>query len=515
MANLESIKDCDSLRQIAALLEKNVINLQKENAKLRLQIARLTGQDVSPQMELELLKEQIEAMQHQVFGPSSEKRPSQAAEDAEGAAEEAPKPRPGHGPRTQPALSVQTVLIEMPEQERRCPICGDIVPPWEGQHEEAEQITVVGVSYKIEQVLRQKYCGCDCGSSVLTAPAPDKLIPGGRYSVDFAIHVAEQKYLDHMPLDRQVRAMARSGLIVDTQTLWDQLEALASHLEPCYLAIREHVLAHSLVHADETQWPLLGVKNRKTTKWWIWCVACDDAVAYLFHPSRSLQAARQLLEGYDGILIADGYKPYQDLRSELAARDGPKISIAFCWAHVRRKLINAQRAYPDLATQAVDLIAELYAVEKQASFLSPDASAAELEPRLKLRQDLRDTVSREILGKIWEWSFEALPKVLPKSSLGKAISYMHNLWDGLKLFLDDPRIPLDNNAAERVLRGIVVGRKNHYGSKSERGTEVAAILYTLLESAKLAGVDPRAYLKLAASRAIQSPGTATLPAALK
>ena len=144
----------------------------------------------------------------------------------------------------------------------------------------------------------------------------------------------------------------------------------------------------------------------------------------------------------------------------------------------------------------------------------PDASDEEKQELLELRRRVRHEKSKPIIDGLLEWAAEHRGAVLPRSKLGKAIAYMLNLWEGLTRFLDDPRIPLDNNAAERALRGVVVGRKNHYGSKSKRGTEVAAIFYTLFETAKLSEVDPSAYVTLAANRAVAEPGAATLPSDL-
>jgi len=167
--------------------------------------------------------------------------------------------------------------------------------------------------------------------------------------------------------------------------------------------------------------------------------------------------------------------------------------------------------YPELSQTAVGLIKEPYAIEREVPAIEPGMPEEERVQRRKLRRQLRDEKSRPKVRELRDWAFEHRGSVLPRSKMGKAIAYMLNLWEGLTVFLDDPRVPLDNNAAERALRGVVVGRKNHYGSRSKRGTEVAALFYTLLETAKLSGVDPRTCLRQAAIRAINTPGTATLP----
>src|SRR5438552_599201 len=265
--------------------------------------------------------------------------------------------------------------------------------PWP-KPAESEEIDVVERSFRLVRHKRQKYT-CRCGECIDTALGPPRLIPGGRYSVDFAVAVAVAKYGDHMPLARQVRQMARWSLATDTQTLWDQLHALYRHLGPTADALHALVLASPVIAADETRWPLLATPG--ASKWHAWSVTSPEAISYRIRSSRSATAAREVLGDYVGIVVVDGYSAYKALRDERAQ--------------------------------------------------------------------------------------------VP----------------------DGPPFPLDTNAVERGLRAVVIGRKNHYGSRSERGTRVAALFYTLIESAKLAGVEPAVYLAEATRRAIANPGTVTLP----
>ena len=180
---------------------------------------------------------------------------------------------------------------------------------------------------------------------------------------------------------------------------------------------------------------------------------------------------------------------------------------------MRRKYVEAEPRYPGPCRAVLDLIGRLYAIEAQVPALSPGATAEERAATRTLRACLRAEQSREIVGEIRAWALGQ--RVLPESSLGKAITYMLALWVGLTRFLNDPRIPIDNNHTERGLRGVVLGRKNHYGSRSQRGTEVAALFYSLIESGKLCGVDPKAYLLQAVHAALATPGTVTLPHTLR
>lgn len=297
--------------------------------------------------------------------------------------------------------------------------------------------------------------------------------------------------------------MARAGLQIDSQTLWDQLHALARHLEPSYQALHGYVLEAAVIGADETTWPLLDSNTSK--RWYAWAAVREDAVIYRIAGSRSADAAQALLGDYRGVLMCDGYSAYASLQERhkawAALQGEPSFTLAHCWAHVRRKLFDAEKVYPE-AKVALGRIRELYAVEDQAR-------EKPIGKRLKELAELRDSVSRPIVEELRRWFLET--PALPESLLGKAIRYADGLWPGLVRFLEDPHIPLDNNGAERALRGVVLGRKNHYGSKSKRGTEVAALFYSLLETAKLAGLEPASYLAQAARRAIANPGTVTLP----
>ena len=299
--------------------------------------------------------------------------------------------------------------------------------------------------------------------------------------------------------------MAREGLTIESQTLWDQLNTLATVLQPTSEALRRYVLTAPVVGADETWWRLLGRPDKK--RWWAWSVTRDDAVTYLILPSRSQEAARTVLHGYHGIVVADGYGAYEAL-----ARAGPGFTLSHCWAHVRRKFGEAEPHYPGPCAEILALIGQLYGVERDGPAPDPAADEPARTAALERRAQRRREQSRPIVEAIRVWAHQQ--RALPESSLGKAIAYMLGLWPGLTRFLDDPRIPLDNNATERGLRGMVLGRKNHYGSRSQRGTEVAALFYSLIESAKLCGVEPKTYLLQATRAALANPGTVTLPRAL-
>jgi transposase len=499
MIRIESEQDPEVLRQVALLLDRENQRLIDRVKDLTLEISQLRGVDGNRlQLELDALKELLARRERALFGDSTERRPHPHAEPA------AREPQRGHGPRPQPQLPVIEKVHELPADSRQCSFCGGQLTEWNDQFEDAEEIAVVERSFHLVKHRRKKY-RCSCNAKVETAPAPVKLKAGSRYSVEFAVEVAAAKYLDHMPLNRQCRQMGREGLIIDTQTLWDQIEALAGHLHDSYEALKERVLESGLVHADETRWRYLTKGNKK--KWWAWSVSAADAVYYRIADSRSAEAAGQLLTGYRGIVMADGYSAYGSL-----ARGQPGFKLVHCWAHVRRKFVEIEANHPQACGQILDLIGELYAVEREVPSVGVGAPEAQQAEVLRLRARLREGRSRPVVDAITTWTLEQHP--LPESGLAGAIGYMTGMWKSLTVFLDDPRVPLDNNAAERALRNVVLGRKNHYGSHSKRGTEVAALFYSLVDSARLCGVEPKSYLRRAAHAAIANHGTVTLPHAL-
>ena len=496
MIAIEHEQRPDVLRQVALLLERENRYLHERIKKLTLELGRLQGADAATlQLEIDQLKEMLERREREIFAASSERRPRKRKDpDAER------PPQTGHGPTPQSQLPVIEETHELPPEKRDCTVCGGTLEPMGDQAEESEEITVVQRQFVLKKRRCRKY-RCRCNASVVTAPAPPKLIPGGRYSPEFAAAVAIDKYLDHQPLERQSRAMAREGLQVTSQTLWDQIHAMARVLEPSYEALRPIILEAPVIHADETHWPLMT--RQGTSKWWVWSIASREAVYYQLAGTRSHKAAQSILSGYEGIVMCDGYKAYETV----AKRAGPKIELAHCWAHVRRKFVDAEPNYPAECERPLELIGKLFKVEREV----PRVHVPEPEGVLELRQQLRTEHSKPLIDKLEALAETMAGRVLPRSGIGKAVRYLQAYWTGLTRFLEDPHIPLDNNLAERELRGIVVGRKNHYGSRSKAGTEVAAILYSLVETAKLAGVEPRSFLIQATRAALEEPGTVTLP----
>lgn len=498
MSDLERFDAIDDVDEAKAYLRMFAVEnerLRNRLLELTKELAALKGGDGAQQLSLELerLQEQIANLNQKMFGDSSERRPVEKPKKSR-------KPKKGHGPRAQPELEQVELRMALADDDRTCPTCGEHMRELAGMTEDSQFIDIIERRFTVANMQRQKY-SCDCG--IFTPPAPTRHLPGGRYSLKFAVHVALSKYLDHAPLNRQARIMGRQGLRIDSQTLWDQIDALAKHLVPTYEKLRDFILGGDVVGADETWWRLMGKNGKPSSskKWWAWSMTSPGAVWHGIAPSRSADAARSYLGDFAGTLVVDGYKAYDTL-----AKENQNLKLAHCWAHARRKFVEAEPNYPQ-CSEALDLIGQLFAIDRDSANpaeLDGDAKILAAEERLNARREK----APPILEKLRAWALEQ--RGLPKSGLRKAIDYMLKYWDGLTVFVDDAFVPLDNNATERALRGLVIGRKNHYGSRSKRGTEVAALFYSLLETAATAGVDPAEYLTAATHYGVER-GEGLLP----
>ena len=296
----------------------------------------------------------------QVFGNSSEQRTTDAQPSTEGDdGDKGKQKQRGHGPTKQPKLPVVDVPHTLDEADKTCPKCGGGLEEMKGQSEDHEEIDVVPLRFVIKRHRRQKYT-CRCGACIETALGPDKLTPGGRYSVDFAIYVAISKYCDHLPLERLVRMMAREGLVVTSQTLWDQIEQLTWLVESARPRLLSHVLGHAVVGADETRWELFDKKPGQGKSWYVWVLRVETGVYYAIKDGRSFKVAETLLSSFAGVLMCDGYASYATLATKY-----PRVVLAHCWAHVRREFVEIEKSFPEPCGEVLDLISALYAIESK------------------------------------------------------------------------------------------------------------------------------------------------------
>lgn len=351
-----------------------------------------------------------------------------------------------------------------------------------------ETLEVVPRQWKVIQTVREKFTcrGCE----TITQPAaPFHAIDRGRAGPNLLAMVLDAKYAQHQPLNRQSEVYAREGIDLDVSTLADWVGACAATLSPLVTLIRAHVLAAERIHGDDTTVPVLA--KGKTITGRLWTYVRDDrpfagpappAAMFFYSPDRSGEHPKRHLAGYSGILQADAYAGFNDLYA--AGRQPGPVIEAGCWAHSRRKFFElAELGRAPLAVEAVRQIDAIFAVEREING----------QPALQRLATRKENVA-PLVAELESWMRPARAKLSRHADVAKAMDYMLKRWSSFTRFLTDGRICLTNNAAERELRGIAVGRKAWLFAGSDRGGERAAAIYSLIATAKLNDVDPRAWL---------------------
>ena len=392
------------------------------------------------------------------------------------------RPLPEHLPR-------ERVVVPAPTS---CPCCGGSRLSKVGEVV-TETLDVIPRRWFVKQTVREKFSCRDC-EKVSEPPAPFHVIPRGRIGASLLAMILFEKYGCHQPLNRQSERYAREGIDLDLSTLADLVGTATAVLSPLHELIRQHVLAAERLHGDDTTVPVLA--KGKTITGRLWAYVRDDRPfgegqpAVLFHYSRDRRGEHpeQHLAGYSGILQADAYAGFGSLYKP--TRPGGAVTEALCWAHARRgffelaDLARGRKGPPSpLALEAVRQIDAIFAQER---LINGHAATARLACR-------RVHIAPLVAG-LEAWMRTERPKLSRHAEVAKAIDYMLKRWPAFARFLDDGRICVSNNAAERALRGVALGRKAWLFCGSDRGGTRAALLYTLIGTAKLNGVDPQAWL---------------------
>ena len=396
------------------------------------------------------------------------------------------RPLPEHLPRE--------VHTHMPGHEA-CPDCGGRLR--ELGEDVAEMLEYVRASFKVLRHVRPKL-SCDDCDRIVQAPAPSRPIDRGLAGPGLLAHVLVSKYADHQPLYRQSDIYAREGVDLDRSTLAGWVGATSELLAPLVAAVRDHVLSATKLHADDTPVPVLAPGNGKTKTGRLWTYVRDDrpsgdttapAVWFAYSPDRKGERPREHLRLYQGALQADAYAGFHHLY------EGGTIYEVACWAHARRKFHEIHLAHASPTTsQAIERIATLYAIEAEIR-----GSTAEI------RKNIRQARARPLLDSMRLWLEATLAKLSAKSDTAAAIRYALSRWRALTRYVGDGQLEIDNNAAERALRVVALGRKNFLFAGSDSGGERAAAMYSLLGSAKLNGLDPEIYLHHVLERVADHP----------
>lgn len=465
---------------------------------------------------IEKLKAQLALLRRARFGASSEKidraieQLELALEEIEASSGQAVAPVEGpalEGERAKP--SRQPLPDHLPRQDIRhesadcaCPICGG------GEFLKAgvtvsEVLDYVPASFRVVRHLRSRLVckGCD---TEIKAAMPSLPIERGKPGPGLVAHVLVAKYCDHLPLYRQSEIYAREGVDLARSTMADWVGKANALLAPLVEKLRDHVFAAARLHGDDTPVPVLepGKGSTKTGRLWTYVRdgrPCGDtsppAVRYFYSPDRKGEHPKRHLKDFKGVLHADGYAGFKDLYEAKTLGKPPDIQEAACFAHARRKFFDLTASGPaPIAREALRRIGELYDIEAGIRGSPPDR-------RLKERQNQ----TRPRFDALRTWLDDQLKQLPRKSGTAEAIRYALTRWKALGRFIDDGTIEIDNNAAERSIRPIALGRKNWLFAGSDQGGERAAGILSLIETAKLNGIDPEAYLRDVLSRIADHP----------
>ena len=503
MATAHTLPDLDQLNeealralivaqheQIAAQREQ-LLSRESEIEHLKLLLAKLRRMQFGRKSErLERQIEQLE-LKLEELETAKANRNSQLASASEVsqkpvAQRPARKALPEHLPRE--------VKTHEPKEDA-CPDCGGHLRRL--GEDVSEVLEYMPERFRVIRHVRPKM-SCSSCERIVQAPAPSRPIERGLAGPGLLAHVLVAKYCDHLPLFRQSEMYAREGVELERSTLGDWVGATSRLLAPLVEAIARHVLATAKLHADDIPVPVLAPGNGKTKIGRLWTYVRDDrpagdetppAVWFAYSPDRRGEHPREHLRNFRGFLQADGYAGFHHLY------DGGQIQEAACWAHVRRKFYELQVAHASpTAVEAVERIAALYAIENEIRGRPPAQ-----------RLEVRNTRARPLLESLHAWLEKTLSQVSRKSEIAAAIRYALSRWRALLRYVDDGRLEIDNNAAERALRAVALGRKNYLFAGADTGGERGAAIYTLIGTAKLNDIDPEAYLRSVLERIAEHP----------
>lgn len=391
--------------------------------------------------------------------------------------------------RGRPALPAdlprEEIVHDLSEADKVCPHDGTAL-----EHigeETSEQLDIIPAKIKVLRHIRLKYaCPC-CQRHVATADKPAQPLGKSNAAPGLLAYVATSKYADALPLYRQAKMFVRLGIELDRTTLANWMVGCGELVQPLINRFTELILDQPLVEMDESTVQVLeepGRPAQSTSYMWVMGAGPPNRRLLVYHyaESRAAHVPTDLLDGFSGALMVDGYSGYG------AVCETHGITRLGCWAHARRKFFDAAKLQPKGKTgrpdQALALIGKLYRVERRAREMGPDA-----------RHALRQQHARPVLDKLGAWLEKTLPQVPPKTALGAALHYLKQQWPRLVRYLDDGRYPIDNNAIENAIRPFAVGRKNWLFSRTQAGARASANLYSLIETAKGHGLEPYAYLR--------------------
>lgn len=376
-----------------------------------------------------------------------------------------------------PHLPVVRTTFELPLEQRSCDCGATLEKIGEDVTKELERLEIAVV----HEIARTKYACKSCACGVKTAPGPDRVIDRGILGTGFLAHVLVERFGHHMPYNRLESKYASEGFDLSRSVLCESAVRCAELLEPIAEQIRKDALASGVIQTDDTPVTIQVDSQNNSRQGRVWVYrGLDGQVFFDMTESRGRDGPTAVLEAFEGYMQADAYPAY-----DAFFRDRKILEVG-CWAHARRYFIKAEDSEPQFAKEAIARIREIYLIDRRAkeAGLGPDAL-----------RDVRRSEALPLLERLREWMAVTRTKVLDKGLLAKAIDYSLSNWDALVRYCDDGRLEIDNNAAERALRAVAVGRKNWIFFGNERGGKTAAVAYSLIATCKEHGVDPRTYLR--------------------
>jgi transposase len=502
----------DSLSESAALvviprqewveLCAEVRRLGRENLEFRQQVGYWKSRHRDALCRIAALEEkndQLEGekrqLQTDLFGRRSETKPlkdrSNDLDDPQDNSQHSKRKRgqqPGnHGPqrRDYSRLPVREKYLELPPEQCVCPDCGQPLR-LRSDTEDSEQIEIEVRAYRLKLQRRRYERTCTCeGSRTLTAPPPPKLIPKGRYGISVWVEILLDKYFTYRPTERLLASWRLLGLNLAAGTVTDGLQRLELLLRPIYEAIKQRNPRGDLHQGDETRWRVFVLlEGKEGYGWWLWLVKSLDTVVYLLDPSRSHTVPENHYRAESrGVLVVDRYSAYKAMSW---VKNGV-VLLAFCWAHVRRDFIRVGKGWPKLKTWALEWLRRIRVLYRlnDCRLAAERGLAAFAEADGCLRQAVTDMNTH-------------LESELARADLAtpcrKVLESLQAHWDGLTLFVDDQRIPMDNNTSERLARGPAVARKNFYGSGSQWSGQLAAAAFSIFATLSMWKLNPRKWL---------------------
>jgi transposase len=465
----------------AAIIERDAALRQNDRlAHLLRQLQRMQFGRKSEQLDPDQFALALEDVEQAVAA-------SEAADDKQNKAAASARAEKRRMSRGALPAHLPRVHVTIEPEDRTCPCCRS--PMHAIGADVSERLDVIPAQFRVLVTRRPKYACRACEETVVQAPAPERLIKGGLPTEAMVASVLVSKYAWHLPLYRQAQMLASQGLDIKRSTLAFWVGYAAAELRPVYERLRELILTSAKIVVDETKAPVLDPGRGRVKEGYFWAVARDDrpwsgtdppAIAFAYAPGRGAIHGLKLLDDYRGVVQCDGYSAYKTIAAK--APDG-QITLAFCWSHLRRRFFDHAEGEAPIAREALERIAELYAIEKTIRAMSA-------EERRRARQEK----SKPLVRALRPWLEQQLGRVSGKSGIAEDLRYGLNHWEGLIRFLDDGRIELDTNIVERGIRPLVLNRKNALFAGHDEGAENWACLASLIETCKLNDVEPQAYI---------------------